>query len=159
MSPRVIHLPLSGGDRKSLAKNLRRAQQAYAAEMRKAIEAQRLADLKLAEARAARCRAWNAAMFMGGPAQPSPSIEDALLSGFDLIEVRCNKCSRMERVPLAGIRRRKETPLHTLEASFGCEPCRAKNRYKPKAHIIGLVMSRPPEEPPPMSSRSARASR
>jgi hypothetical protein len=157
MSPRVIHIPLSGGDRKSLAKNLRYAEQAFQAETKKAAEAQRIADAKLAEARLARCRAWNAAMFMGGPAQPSPSIEDALLSGHDLIEVRCNKCNRIERVPLAGIRRRKETPLHTLEASFGCEPCHATHRFKPKAHIIGLVMSKPPEEPPPAASRQETA--
>lgn len=47
-------MPLSGGDRKSLTKNLRDARQAYDAEMRKAAEAQRIADLKLAEARLAR---------------------------------------------------------------------------------------------------------
>src|SRR6187402_3461051 len=102
MSPRIIHLPLSGGDRKSLAKQLRYARQAYEAEMKRAAEAQRIADIKLAEARLARCRAWNAAMFMGGPAQPSPSIEEAIASGFDLIEVRCNRCRRLERIPLAG---------------------------------------------------------
>jgi hypothetical protein len=86
-------------------------------------------------------------MFMGGPAQPSPSIEDAPASGYDPMEVKCTRCRRFERVKLADIRRRKTTPLHTLEASFGCDPCRMETRWKPKAHIIGLCMSDPPKDP------------
>jgi hypothetical protein len=44
---------LSGGDRKSLAKQLRYARQAYNAETKRAVDAQRIADIKLAEARLA----------------------------------------------------------------------------------------------------------
>lgn len=154
MSPRVIQIPLSGGDRKNLARNLSQARSTYDTKMRQAQEAQRIADLKLHEARLARCEAWNAAMFMGGPSQPSPTIEDALAVGCDELEVKCNRCDRYQRLKIRNIKRIPSTFLWQLEPSLGCEPCRAETRYKPKAIITGLLMSDPPPEPP--ASRQAR---
>ncbi|MEH2510166.1 hypothetical protein V1291_001520 [Nitrobacteraceae bacterium AZCC 1564] len=81
MSPRVIPIPLSGGDRKNLNKELARARSAHAAlsQRAKISRAQgekmlRAAREKLQEAARLHCEAWNAIMFCGGPAVDSPTI-------------------------------------------------------------------------------------
>src|SRR4051812_48849957 len=57
------------------------------------------------------CEAWNAIMWAGGPAMPSPgdpqaepTISNAINGGFDLLEARCNRCDRVSLVPLRTLR-------------------------------------------------------
>ncbi len=72
--PRVIQLPLSGGDRKAQAKELRRARWLYDEYMKQAGVVRAEARAKDRKADQLECNAWNAIRFRCGPAQPSPTI-------------------------------------------------------------------------------------
>ncbi len=102
----------------------------------------------------AECEAWNAIMWAGGPAMPSPgdpqaepTIGKAINGGFDL-EAKCNGCDRVSLVPLRALRQPPETPVWKLEAALYCEPCSAGRHYsrRKRAHILGLTYSRPDPE-------------
>jgi hypothetical protein len=61
------------------------------------------------------CDAWNQRMLgYKGPAQPSPTLGDALNAGFGYLEVRCLGCDTHQTVALDIIRRSKTTPIHEL---------------------------------------------
>jgi hypothetical protein len=91
------------------------------------------------------CNAWNAIMFCGGPAQPSPTIATALNAGYDRLEVRCNRCGRLSRADLRKVRRAGDTPLHQLEAALFCQECSQSKKWKQRAHIVGLACDSPPD--------------
>jgi ribosomal protein S27E len=79
----------------------------------------------------------------GGPAQPSPTIEQALCAGYRFLEVKCNRCNHQGAVDLTRIRRHAKTEIWRLEPSLSCEECRKKHRWKARVHMIKL--SREPE--------------
>jgi hypothetical protein len=62
------------------------------------------------------CEAWNQRMLgYKGPAQPSPTLGDALNAVFSYLEVRCLGCDTHQTVALDIVRRSKTTPVHELE--------------------------------------------
>jgi hypothetical protein len=67
------------------------------------------------------CVAWNQRMLgFKGPAQPSPTLGDALNAGHLYLEVRCLGCDTHQTVALNIVRRPKATPiqdgaLHALQ--------------------------------------------
>jgi hypothetical protein len=99
----------------------------------RAMEARRNAD-RLA------CEAWNMRMLRyKGPAQPSPSIGDALNGGYGYLEVRCLGCDTHQTVALDIIRRPKTTPIHQLERYMRCKDCSQVRGYPYKrSHLIAL---------------------
>lgn len=153
MSPKVIHIPLSGGDRKHQAKQIRRAHGLYEHHAREAAAAREEAAAKLRIAHHHECMAWNALMFAGGPAQPSPTLRAAIDAGFWRLQVQCRHCHRDRYVDLRQVKRPPHTPVHVLEASLFCEPCSAGQRWRRRAHLIGLVRDSPDEPSPPRASR------
>src|ERR1700739_3264172 len=83
----------------------------------RAAEARKEAD-KLA------CDAWNKRMLaFKGPAQPSPTLSDALNTGYTYLEVRCLGCDTHQTVALDIERRPKATPIHELERYMRCPQC------------------------------------
>jgi hypothetical protein len=58
-----------------------------------------------------------------GPAQPSPTLGDALNAGFIYLEVRCLGCDTHQTVALDIVRRAKSTPIHELERYMRCKDC------------------------------------
>ncbi|MEY9394015.1 hypothetical protein ABIF66_004678 [Bradyrhizobium japonicum] len=60
-----------------------------------------------------------------GPAQPSPTIGDAINAGYLYLEVRCLGCATNQTVALDIIRRAKTTPVHELERYLRCKDCSA----------------------------------
>ena len=59
------------------------------------------------------CEAWNTRMLgYRGPAQPSPTLGDALNAGYLYLEVRCLGCDTHQTVALDIVRRPKSTPIH-----------------------------------------------
>jgi hypothetical protein len=124
MSPRIIHIPLSGGDRKAPAKGIRYAHGIHESAYRESVLIRSAAEAKIREADRLECEAWNAIMWAGGPAmlspgdpQPEPTIGKALNGGFDLLEAKCNRCDRVSLVPLRALRQPADTP--GLEAGGG----------------------------------------
>ncbi|WP_315747571.1 MULTISPECIES: hypothetical protein [unclassified Bradyrhizobium] len=100
------------------------------------------------------CEAWNATMWAGGPAMPTPgepqanpTIGMALNAGFDLLEAKCNRCRRISLVALRALDRLAATPIWKLEAALYCEPCSAGHRRRQRAHIIGWAYASPDPEP------------
>jgi hypothetical protein len=109
MSPRIIHIPLSGGDRKAQAKGIRYAHGIHESAYRESVLIRSAAEAKIREADRLECEAWNAIMWAGGPAMPSPgdpqaepTIGKAINGGFDLLEAKCNRC---DRVPTQAVRK------------------------------------------------------
>jgi hypothetical protein len=86
------------------------------------------------------CEAWNYRMLgYKGPAQPSPTIGDALNGGYGYLEVRCLGCDTSQTVALNIIRRPKATPVHELERYMRCKDCSKLRGYPYKrSHLVAL---------------------
>jgi hypothetical protein len=70
------------------------------------------------------CIAWNNRMLgYKGPAQPLPTLGDALNAGFGYLEVLCLGCDTHQTVTLDIVRRPKHTPVHELERYLRCKDC------------------------------------
>jgi hypothetical protein len=95
--------------------------------------------------------AWNYRMLgYKGPAQPSPTIGDALNAGFGYLEVRCHGCDTHQTVALDVIRRPKETPVHELERYMRCRDCSEVRGYAYKrSHLVALRQSKISASAPP----------
>jgi len=79
------------------------------------------------------CEAWNKRMLgFRGPAQPSPTLGDALNAGYLYLEVRCLGCDTHQTVAPDVVRRPKATPIHELSGT-----CAARI-----AHRCGAMRSR-----------------
>ena len=152
MNPRIVHIRLSGGDRKAQAKGIRQAHGLHETYFRESALIRSAAEAKIREADRLECEAWNAIMWAGGSAMPSPgepqaepTIGKAINGGFDLLEARCNRCDRVSLVALRALRQPPETPVWKLEAALYCEPCRQGRHYsrRQRAHILGLTYTRP----------------
>jgi len=72
VSPRIIQIPLSGGDRKAQAKGIRQAHGLHASYYAQSVLIRSAAEEKLREAGRLECYAWNGIMRAGGPAMLSP---------------------------------------------------------------------------------------
>jgi hypothetical protein len=71
MSPRIIQLPMSGRDRRHYVVELKAAQAAHPRLLAAVHEAWRAANLLF-------CEEWNVRQFIGGPAEPSPTLAQAI---------------------------------------------------------------------------------
>jgi len=110
----------------------------------RAAEARRGAD-KLA------CDAWNKRMLaFQGPAQPSPTLGDALNAGYTYLEVRCLGCDTHQTVALDIVRRPKTTPVHELERYMRCKDCSGVRGYPYKrSHLVALRRTKISASDPP----------
>ncbi|MBI5264846.1 MAG: hypothetical protein HY852_23875 [Bradyrhizobium sp.] len=90
------------------------------------------------------CEAWNKRMLaFHGPAQPSPTLGDALNAGYCYLEVRCLGCDTHQTVALDIVRRSKTTPIHELERYMRCRPCSELSGFPYKrSHLVALRTSR-----------------
>ena len=110
----------------------------------RAKEARKVAD-RLA------CEAWNYRMLgYKGPAQPSPTLGDALNAGYLYLEVRCLGCDTHQTVALDVVRRPKATPIHELERYMRCKDCSQVRGYAYKrSHLVALRTRRISASDPP----------
>jgi hypothetical protein len=124
----------------------------------------RSAEAKFREADRLECEAWNAIMWAGGPAMPSPgdpqaepTIAKAINGGYDLLEAKCNRCDRVSLVPLRSLKQSPVTTVWKLEAALYCKPCSEGRHYsrRQRAHILGLTYARPDSEQPRMPGRKS----
>jgi hypothetical protein len=97
------------------------------------------------------CHAWNLRMLgYKGPAQPSPTIGDALNAGQLYLEVRCLGCDTNQTVALNIVRRPKETPVHELERYMRCKDCSQLRGYPYKrSHLVALRPTKISAKDPP----------
>jgi hypothetical protein len=97
------------------------------------------------------CDAWNARMLgYKGPAQPSPTLGDALNAGYLYLEVRCLGCDTHQTVALDIVRRPKSTPVHELERYMRCKDCSRVRGYPYKrSHLVALRATKISASDPP----------
>lgn len=97
------------------------------------------------------CEAWNARMLgFQGPAQPSPTLGDALNAGYRYLEVRCLGCDTNQTVALDIVRRPKATPVHELERYMRCRQCSEVRGYPYKrSHLVALRPTKISANDPP----------
>jgi len=97
------------------------------------------------------CEAWNCRMLgYRGPAQPSPTLGDALNAGYLYLELRCLGCDTHQTVALDVVRRTKTTPIHELERYLRCKDCSQVRRYAFKrSHLVALRTRRISASDPP----------
>lgn len=108
---RVLHIPLSGRDSRHYGNELRKAQRQHERLTR---EAEAAHDRALSEAHRLDCELWSARLFLGGPDQPSPTIDDAIHGGCPMLEVQCRHCNHAQTVDLALVIWPRERPVHTI---------------------------------------------
>src|ERR1700745_1077117 len=74
-----------------------------------------------------------------GPAQPSPTLGDAINAGYLYLEVRCLGCDTHQTVALDIVRRPKTTLIHELERYMRCRDCSEMRGYPHKrSHVVAL---------------------
>jgi hypothetical protein len=130
-------LPMSGGPAHPLAMGTKSRETIYCASIRAAAErtteARKEAD-RLAVA------AWNKRMLgFQGPAQPSPTLGDAINARYRYLEVKCLGCNNHQTVALDIVRRSKETPIHELERYMRCRQCsEVRGHAYKRSHLVAL---------------------
>lgn len=97
------------------------------------------------------CEAWNARMLaFHGPAQPSPTMADALNADFRYLEVKCLGCEINSTIDLTIIRRKGTTPVHELERALRCKECSQVRRYPYKrSQLVALRYDKISASSPP----------
>jgi len=86
------------------------------------------------------CEAWNMRMLgYKGPAQPSPTLGDALNANYRYLEVRCLGCDTHQTVALDVVRRPKTTLIHELERYMRCKDCsQVRGHPYKRSHLVAL---------------------
>ena len=85
-----------------------------------------------------------------GPAQPSPTLSDAINAGFGYLEVKCVGCDTHQTVALDIVRRPKATPVHELERYMRCKDCSEVRGYPYKrSHLVALRTTKISASDPP----------
>jgi hypothetical protein len=141
-------LPKPGRQEHSAAMSTKSRQSIYGSSIRASAERAKEAR-KTADGLA--CTAWNYRMLgYKGPAQPSPTIGDALNAGYGYLEVRCLGCDTHQTVALDIIRRPKATPIHELERYMRCKDCSQVRGYPYKrSHLVALRPNKISASDPP----------
>lgn len=139
MSPRIIRLPLSGGDRKHYVRELKQAQARHPGLLGRAMDAYAVAH-RLA------CEEWTVRQFIGGPADPSPTIGAAIDAGCTQLSVECRTCAHRCDVNLREIIWPLKNEVHTLSVRSNGKPgplrCAQCNATRP--NLVGFYDPTPP---------------
>src|SRR3984893_14199962 len=117
--------PLSRGSRKPLSEEPAKSCAMTGILAEHSEEKRRVGEALIREADNLACQSWNEKMWSdGGPAQPSPTIGQAINGGFPWLEVKCSRCRTSSSVDLAAINRPADTPVHLLEGRLNCRKCK-----------------------------------
>ncbi|MBR0871382.1 hypothetical protein JQ633_13525 [Bradyrhizobium tropiciagri] len=89
------------------------------------------------------CQSWNERMCSdGGPVDPSPSIDQAINSGYGWLEIRCSRCKTPRAVDLAALPHAATTCVHDLAGRLRCMKC-GKVGKRPAAELLQLWQRSP----------------
>lgn len=150
MSPRVITIPLSGGDRKHYAKQLRMAERAHESLVKRLAEAEIVATDYARMRDRLFCEEWSTRQFIGGDVEPSPTIAQAIGSDCVFLQVECGACTHSHSVNLEDVIWPRDKPIHTLGKALVCGSCGRK-----RSNLTGLI-ARDPDDSQPMRARKRR---
>src|SRR3954468_3258463 len=146
MAPKHHPAPLSGGDRKALAKELGRARAMTSILAAQSVEARVKGEALIRTADKLACESYNEHLWaVGTPIDPSPTIDQAINGGYPWIEIECSRC-RAKRDVMAALRHPPTTFVHDLASRLRCSKCAKANR-RPAATLLQLAQ-RPPQAAP-----------
>lgn len=129
MAPKHHPTPLSGGDRKTSAKELGRARAMTSILASQSDEARAKGEALIRTADKLLCESWNERMWADGePIDPSPTIDQAVNAGYRWIEIECSRCRTKRDVDLAALRRPPTTFVHDLASRLRCSKCAKAGR-------------------------------
>ncbi|MCK1298463.1 hypothetical protein IVB33_08285 [Bradyrhizobium sp. 24] len=139
MAPKRHPTPLSGGDRKALAKELVRARAMTTILAAQSAEARIKGEALIKQADRLLSESWNELMWAsGGPIDPSPTIDQAINGGYAWLEIECPRCRTKRDVDLAALRHPPTTFVHDLASRLRCSKCAKANR-RPPATLLQLA--------------------
>lgn len=131
-------MPLSGGDRKALKKELAKSQAMTGILARRAAELRERGEAMIREADNLSCQSWNEKMWSaGGPIDPSPTVDQAISGGFPWLEIRCPRCQTPRDVDLCALRHVPTTCVHDLASRLVCQKCEKAGK-RPPATLLQL---------------------
>ena len=126
MAPKHHPTPLSGGDRKALAKELGKARAMANILASQSVEMRAKGEALIKQADRLLCESWNERMWSDGePIDPSPTIDQAVNGGFPWLEIQCARCKTPSDVDLAAMKHPPTTFVHDLASRLRCRKCRA----------------------------------
>jgi hypothetical protein len=109
-----VATPLSGGDRKALAKELTKARAMTRILADRANEKRAAGEALIREADGLACQSWNERMWAdGGPIDLSPTIDQAINRGYAWLEIQCAR-GRRPAVSTCASCRMCRRPLSTI---------------------------------------------
>lgn len=139
MAPRYHPTPLSGGDRKALAKELGRARAMTTILAGQAAEARSKGEALIRQADKLLSESWNERIWAsGGPIDPSPTVDQAVNGGYAWLEIECSRCKSRRAVDLAALRHPPTTFVHDLVSRLRCSKCSKAGR-RPSATLLQLA--------------------
>jgi len=139
MAPKHHPTPLSGGDRKALAKELGRARTMTTILAAQAAEARAKGEALIRTADKLLCESWNERMWAdGGPIDPSPTIDQAINGGYSWLQIECSRCKAARDVDMSALRHPPTTFVHDLASRLRCSKC-AKAGKRPTATLLQLA--------------------
>jgi phage FluMu protein Com len=139
VAPKHHPTPLSGGDRKALAKELGKARAMTTVLARRSAELRTEGEALIRQADKLLCESWNERMWAdGGPIDPSPTIDQTIVSGYPWLEIECPRCKTRRDVDLAALRHPPTTAVHDLASRLRCSKC-AKAGRRPAATLLQLT--------------------
>ena len=139
MAPKHHPTPLSGGDRKALAKELGKARAMTTILASQSTEARAKGEALIRTADKLLCESWNERMWADGePIDPSPSVDQAINGGYPWLEIECSRCKTKRDVDLAALRHPPTTFVHDLAGRLRCSKCAKANR-RPTATLLQLA--------------------
>lgn len=139
MAPKHHPTPLSGGDRKALAKELGRARAMTTILAVQSAEARGKGEALIRTADKLLCESWNERMWSDGkPIDPSPTIDQAINGGYSWLQIECSRCKAARDVDMATLRHPPTTSVHDLASRLRCSKC-AKAGRRPAATLLQLA--------------------
>lgn len=139
MAPKHHPTPLSGGDRKALAKELGRARAMTTILAAQSADARAKGEALIRMADKLLCESWNERMWAdGGPIDPSPTIDQAINGGYSWLKIECSRCKAARDVDMAALRHPPTTFVHDLASRLRCSKCGKANR-RPAATLLQLA--------------------
>ncbi|MBR1366851.1 MULTISPECIES: hypothetical protein [Bradyrhizobium] len=147
MPPKHHPTPLSGGDRKALAKELGRSRAMTTILATQAGETRAKGEALIRQADKLLSESWNERIWAdGGPIDPSPTIDQAINGGYSWLQIECSRCKAARDVDMATLRHPPTTFVHDLASRLRCSKC-AKAERRPAATLLQLaVRARHPDQ-------------
>jgi hypothetical protein len=139
MARKSHHMPLSGGDRKALTKELGKSRAMAQIFAERSAELREQGEALTREADNLACQSWNERMWSdGGPIDPSPTVDQAINGSYPWLEIECSRCKARRDVDLAALRHVPSTCVHDLGSRLVCQKC-GKAGKRPAATLLQLA--------------------